>query len=75
MSLSSRVYAEDGAVVANQISRIDVGLYQNLLPHGAKAKDVIYEKKNKEHEIEATKLQNVKCENSNEARFLRNEKD
>ena len=31
--------------------------------------------KNKEHEIEATKLQNAKCENSNEARYLRNEKD
>ena len=31
--------------------------------------------KNKEHEIEATKLQNAKCENSNEVRYLRNEKD
>ena len=31
--------------------------------------------KNKEHEIEATKLQIAKCENSNEARHLRNEKD
>ena len=31
--------------------------------------------KNKEHEIEATKFQNAKCENSKEARFLRNEKD
>ena len=31
--------------------------------------------KNREHEIEATILQNAKCENSNEARFLRNEKD
>ena len=30
--------------------------------------------KNKQHEIEATKLQNAECENSNEARFLRNEK-
>ena len=29
--------------------------------------------KNKEHEIEATKLQNAKCENSNEVRYLRNE--
>ena len=45
MSLSSRVYVEDGA------------------------------RKNKEHEIEATKLQNAKYENSNEARYLRNEKD
>ena len=41
MSLSSRVYAEDGADVTNQISRIDVGLYQKFLPHGAKAKDGI----------------------------------
>ena len=31
--------------------------------------------KNKEHEIEATKLQNAKWENSNEARYLRNEKE
>ena len=31
--------------------------------------------KNKEHEIEATKLQKAKYENSNEARYLRNEKD
>ena len=31
--------------------------------------------KNKEHEIEATKLQIAKCENPNEARYLRNEKD
>ena len=74
MSLSSRAYAEDGADVTNQISRINVGLYQKFLPHGAKAKDGIY-KKNKEHEIEATKLQNTKCENSNEARHLRNEND
>ena len=45
MSLSSRVYAEDGANVTNQIiSRIDVGLYQKFLPHGAKAKDGIYKK-------------------------------
>ena len=43
-SLSSRVYAEDGADVTNQISRIDVGLYQKFLPHGAKAKDGIYKK-------------------------------
>ena len=41
MSLSSRVYADDGADVTNQISRIDVGLYQKFLPHGAKAKDGI----------------------------------
>ena len=38
MSLSSRVYAEDGADVTNQTSRVDVGLYQKFLPHGAKAK-------------------------------------
>ena len=48
MSLSSRVYAnsyaDDGADVTNQISRIDVGLYQKFLPHGAKAKDGIYKK-------------------------------
>ena len=44
MSLSSRAYAEDGADVTNQISRIDVGLYQKFLPHGAKAKDGIYKK-------------------------------
>ena len=67
MSLSSRVYAKDGADVTNQISRIDVGLYQKFLPHGAKAKDGIFYIKYKEHEIEATKLQNAKCENSNEA--------
>ena len=38
------------------------------------ARDKIYKKK-KGHEIEATKLQNAKCENSNEARYLPNEKD
>ena len=37
------------------------------------ARDKIYKKKG--HEIEATKLQNAKCENSNEARYLPNEKD
>ena len=36
MSLSSRVYAEDGADITNQISRIDVGLYQKFSPHRAK---------------------------------------
>ena len=65
MSLSSRVYAEDGADVTNQISRIDV--YQKFLPHGAKAKHGIDKKK--KHEIEARILQNAKCENSNEARY------
>ena len=30
---------------------------------------------NMEHEIETTILQNAKCENSNEVRYLRNEKD
>ena len=44
MSLSSKVYADDGADVTNQISRIDVGLYQKFLPHGAKTKDGIYKK-------------------------------
>ena len=44
VSLSSRVHTEDGADVTNQISRIDVGLYQKFLPHGAKAKDGIYKK-------------------------------
>ena len=44
MSLSSRVYAEDGADVTNQSSRVDVGLYQKFLPHGAKAKRGIYKK-------------------------------
>ena len=43
MSLSSRVYAEDGADVTNQISGIDVGLYQKFL-HAAKAKNGIYKK-------------------------------
>ena len=38
MSLSSRVYAEDGADVTNQISRIDVGLCQKFLPMGQKQK-------------------------------------
>ena len=74
MSPSSRVCAEDGADVINQTSRVDVGLYQKFLPQGAKAKRGIY-KKNKEHEIEATKLQNAKYQNSNVARYLRNEKD
>ena len=44
MSLSSRAYADDGTDVTNQISRMDVGLYQKFLPHGAKAKDGIYKK-------------------------------
>ena len=73
MSLSSRVYADDGADVTNQISRIDVGSYKNSHPMGQKQKTEYI--KNKEHEIEVTKLQNAKCENSNEARYLRNEKD
>ena len=44
MSLSSRAYADDGADVTNQISRIDVGVYQKFLLQGAKAKDGIYKK-------------------------------
>ena len=66
-------YAEDGADVTNQISQIDVGLCQKFLPMGQQQKTEYI--KNEEHEIEATKLQNAKCENSNEARYLRNEKD
>ena len=44
MSLSSRAYADDVTDVTNQISRMDVGLYQKFLPQGAKAKDGIYKK-------------------------------
>ena len=73
MSLSSRVYAEDGTYITNQISRIDVDLYQKFLPHGAKAKDGTYKKQgtwNRRNKIAECKMRKFK-----RGRYLRNEKE
>ena len=61
MSLSSRVYAEDGADITNQISRIDVGLYQKFSPH--RAKDGIYKKtRNMKSRQQNYRMQNAKIQ-------------
>ena len=61
MSLSSRVYAEDGADITNQISQIDVGLYQKFSPHGAK--DGIYKKtRNMKSRQQNYRMQNAKIQ-------------
>ena len=63
MSLSSRAYADDGTDVTNQISRMDVGLYQKFLPHGAKAKDGIYKKtRNMKSRQQNYRMQNAKIQ-------------